>query len=83
MPQRLNRYVARVRQELENHARLIVLALGDSHVRVFEHWWFLAVELAFQLKRRLRLAAARGLAESAKVGYGGDDGRHHGPFGPC
>ena len=25
----------------DRHARLDVLVLGDSHVRVFEHWWFM------------------------------------------
>jgi hypothetical protein len=30
-----------VRKMLYARARMRVLALGDSHVRVFEHWWFL------------------------------------------
>lgn len=31
----------RWRAHNDHHARLQVLVLGDSHVRVFEHWWFL------------------------------------------
>jgi hypothetical protein len=31
----------RWRAHNDRHARLQVLVLGDSHVRVFEHWWFL------------------------------------------
>ena len=42
MSLRLSRLVARLRQKAHDHARLTVLVLGDSHVRVFEHWWFLA-----------------------------------------
>ncbi|TFY99916.1 SGNH/GDSL hydrolase family protein [Ramlibacter rhizophilus] len=35
------RLARRWRRHCDRHARRSVLVLGDSHVRVFEHWWFM------------------------------------------